>query len=78
MLLYLQRVIEGGGADNITKMILGALTNEGGLTPHQIRDRFMTFGVDNASVLQRKKNGVTNKLHVFHVPHMQGMHCVTH
>ena len=39
------------GVDNITKMILGALTNEGGLTPHQIRDRFMAFGADGVSVL---------------------------
>ena len=62
MLLCLQRVTEGGGADNITKMILGALTNEGGLTPYQIRDRFMAFGADGASVLQGKRNGVTNKL----------------
>ena len=30
MLLPLQCVIDGGGADNITKMILGALTNEEG------------------------------------------------
>ena len=78
MLLYLQHVTEGGGADNITKMILGALTNEGGLTPHQIRDRFMAFGADGASVLQRKKNCVTNELQVSHTPHMQGMHCVAH
>ena len=78
LLLCLQRVTEGGGADNITKMILGALTNEGGLTPHQIRDRFMAFGADGASVLQGKRNGVTNKLQVSHAPHMQGMHCVAH
>ena len=69
---------EGGGADNITKMILGALTNEGRLTLHQIRDRFMAFGVDGASVLQRKRNGVSNKLQVSHTPHMQNMHCVAH
>ena len=79
MFLYLQRMIEGGGsADNITKMVIGALTNECGLTPHQIRDQFMAFGADGASVLQGKRNGVTNKLQVFHAPHMQGMHCVAH
>jgi hypothetical protein len=78
MLLYLQCVTESGDADNITKMILAALTNEGGLTPHQIRDRFMAFGADGAAVLQGKRNDVTNKLHVFHAPHMQGMHCVAH
>jgi hypothetical protein len=38
MLLCLQRVIEGDGADNITKMIFGALTKECGLTPHHIRE----------------------------------------
>ena len=78
MLLCLQRMAEGGGVDHIIKMILGALTNEGGLTPHQIRDRFMAFGADDASVLQGKRNGVINKLQVSHAPHMQDMHCVAH
>ena len=59
-------------------MILTALTNEGGLTPHQIRDRFIVFGADGTSVLQGKRNRVTNKLQVSHAPHMQGMHCVAH
>jgi hypothetical protein len=62
MLLCLQRVIEGGGADNKTKMILGALTNEGGLIPHHITDRFMAFNANGASILLRVKNDVTNKL----------------
>jgi hypothetical protein len=78
MFLCLQRVTEGGDADNITKMILAALTSEGGLTPHHIRDRFMAFGADGAAVLQGKRNCVTNKLQVFHAPHMQCMHCVAH
>ena len=34
MFLYLQRVTEGGGADNITKMIFGVVTNECGFTPY--------------------------------------------
>jgi hypothetical protein len=78
MLLCLQRVMEVGGADNITKMILGALTNEGGLTPHHIKDRFTAFGADGASVLQGKRNSVTNKLQVFHAPHMQDIYYVVH
>ena len=69
---------KGGDANNITKMILGALTNEGGLIPHHIRDRFVAFGIDGTSVLQGKRNGVTNKLQVSHAPYMQGMHCVAH
>ena len=38
----------------------------------------MAFGADGASHLQQVRNGVTNKLQVSHVPHMQGMHCVAH
>ena len=38
----------------------------------------MTFGTDGVSILQGKKNDVTNKLQVSHAPHMQGMHCVAH
>ncbi len=78
MLLSLERVIEGGSAESISNIILGALAKQGGLTPQQIRDRFMAFGADGASVLQGKKNGVTNRLQVSHAPHMQGMHCVAH
>ena len=78
MLLCLQYVIDGGGADNITKMIIGALTNEEGLTPHHIRDQFKTFDTYGASIWQGKMNGVTNKLHVSHAPHMQDMHCVAY
>ncbi len=77
-LLSLERVIDGGSAENITKIIVGALSKQGGLTPQQIRDRFMAFGADGASILQGKRNGVTNKLQVSHAPHMQGMHCVAH
>lgn len=33
MLLSLERVIEGGSAESISKIILGALTKQGGLTP---------------------------------------------
>ena len=68
--LNLERMTESGGADNITKMIITTLTNKGKMAPHEIRDRFMTFGANGAYVLQGKRNGVTNKLHVSLVPHM--------
>jgi hypothetical protein len=66
LLLFLERVIEGGSVENITKIIFGAFAKQGGLTPQQIRDRFMAFGADGASVLQGKKNDVTYKLQVSH------------
>ena len=34
MFLYLQRVAEGGGGDNITKMIFGVVINACGFTPY--------------------------------------------
>lgn len=34
----------GGDAKNITKMLIGALANQGGLTP-KIRDPFMAFEI---------------------------------
>lgn len=69
---------KGGGVHNIMKMIIGALTNDGGLTPHHIRDLFIAFSADSTSVLQENMNGITNKLQVFHAPHIQGIHYVTH
>ena len=78
LLLTLEHVTKGGIAKNITKKILGAIANRGGLTPHQIRDWFMAFGAGGASTLQGKRNNVTNKLQVCHAPHMQDMQCMVH
>lgn len=61
MLKQLILLIKGGGAKNITTMTLNVLANEGELTPHQIRDWFMSFGADGALVLEGKRNNVTNK-----------------
>ena len=59
-------------------LIVGALTNQGGLTPTKLGTISFAFGANGASMLQRKRNGVTTKLQVSHMPHMQGMHCVAH
>lgn len=70
MLLTLEHITEGNGIANISKMIVDAHTNQGGLNPHQIRDRFMAFGADDASILQGKRNNIIDKLQV--------LSCATH
>ena len=77
MLLCLQHVTEDGNIDDITKMILGAFTNEGGLTPYHIKDRFMLFGTDDASVLQWNKNSVTKNC-IFLIHHTYKAYIVWH
>ena len=73
LLLNLERVTEGGGA-NHNEEDYYCTYYQSGLIPHHIKDWFMAFGVDGAHVLWGKKNGVTNKLQVSHAPHMHFVH----
>jgi hypothetical protein len=59
ILLRLEQVVDGAGAENITKIVLSALEDDSNLSKLYIRDRLMCFDVDRASVLQGSKNGVT-------------------
>ena len=63
----LEYVTKGGVDENITKMFVDALFNQDGLTSppphhhhhrHQIRNQFMAFGLECASVIQGKRNGL--------------------
>ena len=48
------------------------------LALRKFKQRLLCFGLDGASILQGKKNGVVVQIQDTHAPHYQGMHCVAH
>lgn len=59
-MLSLQRVVDGGSANNMTTVIVDALKARGGLTCQEIADKVICFGADGANVFQ----GFTNWSHL--------------
>jgi len=52
-------VFEGLGSDNLTEVIMEALTIGGGLPRNQIAQKLICFGAYGVNVFQGTKNGVT-------------------
>ena len=44
MLLSLERVLDGGGSNNLTQVIVEAIKNQGGITEADLQTRFASFG----------------------------------
>ena len=44
MLLSLERVVDGGGSDNLTKVIVDGLKNHAGVAEADLVSRFASFG----------------------------------
>ena len=78
VLLTLERVVEGGIADNLTAVIVNVARAYGGLTEQKIREGLITFGADGVSTFQGAKTGVTVQLVTKHAPFMVGVHCMAH
>jgi hypothetical protein len=49
--IYLDRVFEGLGSDNLTKVIVEVLTIGEGLPINQIAQKFICFGANGVNVL---------------------------
>ena len=78
ILLGLQRLAEGNGAEAVTDAILAHMLHHGGLHAAQIARKLVSFGGDGVSVFQRSRLGVTTRLKHQHAPFMIGVHFLAH
>lgn len=60
ILIFLEQVIEGGGSDNLTKVIMGVLKKEGGVFDANVARKLMSFGANGVDDFQGVRNGVTH------------------
>lgn len=79
MLISLQKLeADGASADNLTSVIMAALSVKVGLTAEAISGRLICFGADGVAAFQGHRSGVTKQIQSNHAPYVQGVHCMAH
>jgi hypothetical protein len=59
LLLNVQQVFYGSGADSLTLLIMNSLMTQGGLKEEELAARLVCFGVDRVNTFQGLRFGVT-------------------
>ena len=77
-LISLQRVVEGSGADNLTLVIMDALTQAAKMERLALAKTLLCFGADGVSTFQGPKTGVTHQIQSKYAPFALGVHCMAH
>jgi hypothetical protein len=68
----------GATANNLTEILMGALSINCGLEAANIASKLICFGADGASAFQGSKNGIVKQIKDKHAPFVVGVHCCTH
>jgi len=79
MLILLQKLeLDGASADNLTSLIISALSVKAALIAEAISTRLICFGVDGVATFQGHMSGVTKQIQSQHAPFVQGIHCMAY
>ncbi len=77
-MISFDHVLEGSGIDNLTKVIMEALTIRGGMLRNHVTTKLICFGRDNVNVFQGTKFGVTKHIHNDYELESIRMHYMAH
>jgi hypothetical protein len=77
-LISLERVVEGGGSDNLTQVIIDALTGAAKMERLALSKTLFCLGADVVSTFQGAKTGVTQQIQSKYAPFALGVHCMAH
>jgi hypothetical protein len=78
MLISLQRVVDGVGANNLTIVIMEALQKGRGLSYVSITHKLLCFGADGVIIFQGTKIDVTKQINTNYEPFSTGVHYMVH
>jgi hypothetical protein len=78
LLIACKQVRGGATANNLTKVILAALEEAGGMDKIANRTKLISFGADGMSVFQGCRTGVATQLRMKHAPFLISVHCFAH
>jgi hypothetical protein len=78
ILLTLEQVLFCAIANNLTKVIVGSLSQYRGLFETNLVSKLISFGANGALVFQGAKTSVITQLKETHTPFMLGVHCFAH
>jgi hypothetical protein len=78
MLISLQRVVDGIGANNLTIVFMEALQKGRGLSYAFITHKLFCFGANGVISFQGTKIGLTKQINTNYAPFSIGVHCMAH
>jgi len=78
ILLNLQRMIDGSIVNNLTFLIIQSLVEYGRLNEVNVARKLICFGVDEVTIFNGVKSGVTIQLMQKHVPFVSDVHYMAH
>ncbi len=76
--MNLKLVIEGGGSNNLTTMLVDSIAIYGGLSEGDLASRLVCFVADGVIVFQGLKTRVTMQFTNKHAPFVTGLHYIAH
>ena len=77
-LISLEKVVEGSCSDNLTHVIIDALTQAAKMEKLALAKTLLCFGADGVSTFQGSKTGVTHQIQSKYAPFALGVHCMAH
>ena len=76
--ISLEKVVEGSGSDNLTKVIIDALRGAAKMDKLALAKTLLCIGANGVSTFQGPKTGVTLQIQSKYTPFALGVHCMTH
>jgi len=74
----LEQLVNGGTTNNLTKVIVESVFQNGGLKKSNLVSKLISFGPNGVSIFQGEKSGVTTQLREKFAPYMLRVHCVAY
>ncbi len=77
-MVFVDKVVDGSGFNNFTKMILNALLKGGVLTMEDMSKKLLCFKIEEMNVFQSVKTNIDKKIQEFFSIISMGVHYVVH
>jgi hypothetical protein len=78
MLFQVERIVDGLGGKNLTKVIIVALIRCGDLTREDVSKKLLCFGANRTFIFQGGKTNVTREIKDVWAPFSMGVNCEAH
>ncbi|KAG0572981.1 hypothetical protein KC19_VG138700 [Ceratodon purpureus] len=78
MLLALERILDKGGANHLTIVLISAIEKGGGISKQECVNKLASFGADGVNTFQGKRSRVVKQLQNRFAPRVMGIHCMAH
>ena len=77
-LLGIHKMTKSSTGENIYELIIDSLNEIGGMNHSMTAKKLLCVGVDGASVMQGRRNGICARMQLSASPYILSIHCMAH